>query len=389
MRESRQIPVAAPAFEQRRERTTVKAARAGGRDRLLDGQSGELVPERGLPVSGHEHTRRDARVEPRVDLAGECLDQPRLGVRRRDRNGVEHVSCAGREAPRSRENGVPHRRGDLRPTRGENLGHEECVAGRRAVELVRVDPVRLGESSNCVRGEGRKRHSAKGDGRCELTEHESQRVTRVQLLLPIAQGDHGADRLDAAGDEADHVERRLVRPVDVLDHDDRRPAPAQLFDERRGHGVWDRVAAKEVGQSVACLGRDVVERAERLRRQERVAHPPEDAHVPGPAGAELLQERRLPGTCLAGDHRHAAVPRCRLGECRFQRGQLALALGQLGSLELLLDGQWHAPHRDPRPAPPQGPLAGTYLSSRRPRRPAAATASPREPAFSFRRIAET
>ena len=105
------------------------------------------------------------------------------------------------------------------------------------------------------------------------------------------------------------------------------------------------------------LGRDVVERAERLRRQERVAHPPEDAHVPGPAGAELLQQRRLPGTCLAGDHRHAAVPCCRLGECRFQRGQLALALGQLGGLELLLDGQWHAPHRDPRPAPPQAPLA--------------------------------
>ena len=296
MRESRQIPVAAPALEQRRERTTVKAARAGGRDRLLDGQSGELVPERDLPVSGHEHTRRDALVEPRVDRAGERLDQPRLGVRRRDRNGVEHVSCAGREAPRSRENGVPHRRGDLRSTRCENLSHEECVAGRRAVELVRVDPVRLGESSNCVRGEGRKRHSAKGDGRCELTEHESQRVTRVQLLLPIAQGDHGADRLDAAGDEADHVERRLVRPVDVLDHDDRRPAPAQLFDERRGHGVWDRVAAKEVAQSVARLGRDVVERAERLRRQERIAHPPEDAHVPGPA------RRRTPAGAPSSRH---------------------------------------------------------------------------------------
>ena len=125
MRESRQIPVAAPALEQRCERTTVKAARAGGRDRLLDGQSGELVPERGLPVSGHEHTRRDALVEPRVDRAGERLDQPRLGVRRRDRNGVEHVSCAGREArPLARE-----RRRE--PSRGSPFHPKRAPPSRR------------------------------------------------------------------------------------------------------------------------------------------------------------------------------------------------------------------------------------------------------------------
>ena len=116
MRQPREVAIAAPALEQRRERDTMKAARAGGRDRLLEGQSGELVPERDVPVSGYEHTRGDALVESGVDRAGERLDKPRLGTRRRDRNGVEHVSCARREAPRSRENGVANRRGDLRPT---------------------------------------------------------------------------------------------------------------------------------------------------------------------------------------------------------------------------------------------------------------------------------
>ena len=52
------------------------------------------------------------------------------------------------------------------------------------------------------------------------------------------------------------------------------PLRAQFVDERRGHGVWDRVATKERAQTVACVRGDVVERAERLRRQERVAHPP-------------------------------------------------------------------------------------------------------------------
>ena len=178
MREARQIAIAAPPLEQRCERDTMKASCAGGRDRLLDGQSGELVPERDVPVGGDEHTRGDALVESRVDRAGERLEQPRLGVRRRDRNGVEHVSRAGREAARSSENGVANRRGDLRSTGSEHLRHEECVAGGRAVEFLRVDPVWLGESSDCDRGEGRKWDAAKGDGRCELTDHEPQRVAR-------------------------------------------------------------------------------------------------------------------------------------------------------------------------------------------------------------------
>ena len=56
------------------------------------------------------------------------------------------------------------------------------------------------------------------------------------------------------------------------------------------------------------------------------------------AFAERLQERRLPGPRLAGDHRHGAAARCRLGKRGFESGELALALGELGDLRLLLDG---------------------------------------------------
>ena len=97
-------------------------------------------------------------------------------------------------------------------------------------------------------------------------------MTRVELLLAIADGEHGADRLDAASDESEDVERRLVGPVDVLDHDDRRPT-AKLVDQRRGDRVGNRVAAQELVQCVTRRRGDVVERAERLRREQPVAHP--------------------------------------------------------------------------------------------------------------------
>ena len=153
MREPREVAIAAPALEQRLEREAMKAARACCRNRSFDGQAGELVPERDVPVDGHEHTRGDALVESRVDGTGKRLDQPCLGMRRRDGDGIEHVSCVGRESARSRQNGVANGRGNRRPTRREHLRHEEGIAGGRAMELLGVDPERLGEARD---GGGRK-----------------------------------------------------------------------------------------------------------------------------------------------------------------------------------------------------------------------------------------
>ena len=97
-------------------------------------------------------------------------------------------------------------------------------------------------------------------------------MTWVELLLAIADGEHGADRLDAASDESEDVERRLVGPVDVFDHDDGRPT-AKLVDQRGRDRVGNWVAAQELEECATRRRGDVVQRTERLRRAQPVAHP--------------------------------------------------------------------------------------------------------------------
>ena len=90
-----------------------------------------------------QHPGGEALLEMAELAAGQRLQQPELGARRRDRHRVEQR--AGRPAP-SRAARASTASRTLSGTRGaarrERLGDEERVAGRPAVELVRVDAVR-------------------------------------------------------------------------------------------------------------------------------------------------------------------------------------------------------------------------------------------------------
>ena len=51
-------------------------------------------------------------------------------------------------------------------------------------------------------------------------EQPAQRMGQADLLAPVGQDDDDRQLADPAGELADHVERRVVGPVEVLDHDD-------------------------------------------------------------------------------------------------------------------------------------------------------------------------
>ena len=88
VREPRQLAILPPAREERVECGAMQAARAGRWNRLLDGESGELVPERDALPHRDEHAGGDALVEPGVDGAGKRLDEarsPRAAARSRQR----------------------------------------------------------------------------------------------------------------------------------------------------------------------------------------------------------------------------------------------------------------------------------------------------------------
>src|SRR5439155_27158234 len=103
-------------------------------DRFLDGEPGELVPEREACRLRREHPRRQALVETVDFLPGEGLKQPELGLRRDDGDRLEEPPGGRTEARGAGEDRVPDRVRYLLGARGERLDDEERVAGGLAVE---------------------------------------------------------------------------------------------------------------------------------------------------------------------------------------------------------------------------------------------------------------
>ena len=254
MRQPREVAIAAPALEQRRERDTMKAARAGGRDRLLEGQSGELVPERDVQ-SADTSTPEATQSSSLASIAPESASISQGSAR----GGAIATASSRSRAPGERR---PARARTASRTVGGIVPPEASTSVTKnalpaVVRWSSCGSIPRGSASRELR-RGRGARGALGEGGrlTRATEHEPQRVTRVQSSSRSS-GRSRRGSCRCGGREANHVESRLVRPVDVLNHDNRRPAPAQLVDERRGHGVWHRVAAKEIPQGVARFRRDV------------------------------------------------------------------------------------------------------------------------------------
>ena len=99
----------------------------------------------------------------------------------------------------------------------------------------------------------------------------------VDLVVPVG-GDHEALRsVDSAAQHAQRVEGRLVGPVDVLDHAHRRTG--QLRQERPRDRTRLGSLGEHGGESTSRLRREVDERAERRRRREVLARPPQDGQA--------------------------------------------------------------------------------------------------------------
>ncbi len=94
-----------------------------------------------------------------------------------------------------------------------------------------------------------------------------------ELVVSIRHDDESRHRVDPPGEQAEDVESRLVRPVHVLEDQDgraRRELVANLLEDvaRRRGACEERVETRSRGK--------VRERAERSRREQRIARADED-----------------------------------------------------------------------------------------------------------------
>ena len=300
---------------------------AVGRERLLDRETGELVAEGdAVRVRGHD-ARRQALVQAVQLGRRERLEQPDLGVRRGDRDRLEQLARGRRKSRQTSEDRVAHGVRDLARARREHLGDVERVAVGLAMKLGGVDLVGTGQLADGPLGERRDREPRDPRGG-QLAEHQREGVTAVELVVAVAGEDERGDALHLARQEAQHVERRLVGPVEVLEHEDARARPAQLADERTGDLVGSRLAGDQLLElAVSHLG-DVEQRAERAWSEQALAGAPQDPRRRAAPIAERAQQGGLAGARLAADEDHR--PRAR-GDHRVERVRQSRQL--IGPLE--------------------------------------------------------
>ena len=151
VREPRQLAILPPAREERVERGAMQAARASRRNRLLDGESGELVPERDALPHRDEHARGDALVEPGVDgsrRASREARSPRAAARSR-----QHRARPGRPA-RAVRCGRGRRR---EPWPGSPCRRTPAPPSRRTRSRRSSGAARAGRSRTARRGARRRR----------------------------------------------------------------------------------------------------------------------------------------------------------------------------------------------------------------------------------------
>ena len=107
-----------------------------------------------------------------------------------------------------------------------------------------------------------------------------------QLVVPVADNQQNGNAVASSRQQPNNVECRLVGPVDILEHENRRRTPFKGVDKRGRDLVGSRLAPRDLGELTADLLEHAERRPERARREERVTRPPDDAH----RAAELVAE---------------------------------------------------------------------------------------------------
>ena len=356
MREAGGIRASAVRGE-RRQRRAVERQAPVRRQRVLDRDARDLVAEADGVALRAQHPRGQAFVEV-VELAlGERVEQPQLGARRRDGDGVQQHPRPVAQARGAGQHRVADGLGQLGVGAGQHLGDEERVAGGRPVQRFVIDRRRPGERGHRLGRQRRQRHALRRAAG-QLAEDDPQRVGSIELVVAIGRQHQRRQRLDAASEQAHDVERGLVGPVEVLEHDDARRPAAQLARQRRDELARRRAVRGDRRELAADLVGDVDERPERARRVQRVAGPPEHPDRAA-ALAEGAHERRLADPGLAGDEDQPSAPlRSHRAEQLVEDLELRGALEQLAGAGGQLVGHGHmfaaARRRAEWPRPPRG-----------------------------------
>ncbi len=323
---------------ERDERRLVQARPRRRGEACLDRLPGDLVAEgesTGVGVR-HQQAGADALVDGRDVPPGHLLDEGERGTGAEHRGRPEDVTRLVGDPGGSRQHGVTDRVRRLGGPRGQHLGDEEGVAARPVVQRRGVDlrPGGGDEGRDGLRRQRGKVHAQGAGHRGQVSEHGGEPVVRADLV--VAEGRHReqGEPVEPSSEEAHQLQRRLVGPVQVLEHEQRGAGGQQRPDvvEQPGPGGRSRALdgmrelrhGVEHGAQRGGRGHVVAEATAHHEVVVVGAHPlQKSAHEGGLADAGLAAE----------EHPAAGPPRGRARHLVPQRRQLGVALHQHGPIQ--------------------------------------------------------
>jgi len=132
-------------------------------------------------------------------------------------------------------------------------------------------------------------------------------VVACHLLLAESADEEERKLTQPASDDVQEVERRVVGPVQVLEHDDRPRLAAPQDGEKRLENTIPIAFIESRPERPGGPRSDVRQGGERPSGHDAVAGSPERL-VPCSLTAEGVDESRLADACLARDEKQAPVP---------------------------------------------------------------------------------
>jgi len=323
MRQSSRTRLAA---RERAQHGPVEVPAPRSREGFLNRPPRQLVTEADQVVVDGEQATAFALGEPGMErLSRRCalLQERQRGTGGEHAHQLRHRPRRVGEARGTRENRVPHTRGRAARATGQRLANEERVAARDRAQRRRID-LRAREQSDRLDAQALQLQPLRATSR-RRGQRPTQRMVGADLIVAERHHEQRRHGLDAPGDVREHVDRRLVGPMRVLDDADRGTRTAQLV-EHDLRGV--DAALPELHGEPSHLACDVEERAERARHREVVTRPGQHTRRAPLPGDECPHQARLADTRLAADERDPAMAGHDRSEGGLERGQRILPLEQ-------------------------------------------------------------
>ena len=305
----------------------VEAAPRGGRDARPDRIARELVAEAHVARVDLEQRPTLRLLRGRLPAGHDNVQHGDVHPRGHDRDQLQQPARVVVEPRGTADDSVRDRGRQLgRRSGGEQLGDVEGIPAGGGVQLARAV---AGE-----RGDGalRKGRELDHDGvaGADGADGRMQRMARRRLAGAEGEDEQRRQRADPPPEHRDRVERRIVRPVHVLEHEHgRRGRQLELRDQQRLDVVRGRADGERLDEGRRNVPNEVAERAQRARNREVVAGTEQHSRVVVQILEEPGDERCLADPGLAGDEDDpTGATGCRssrLGE----RGQRPISLEEL------------------------------------------------------------